>query len=582
MDNAKEILQLIQEEKWEEAATVVSDRLKAGIYDDTIAVLAATINEHFGDTETFLLNVETGLKYNYENYELYLMLGNYYAIDNCNQAFLCYENAEYYCRKSGNQEDLNYICQVKQNLLDTGNVTVVPYSFVILSYNTLEMTKDCIESIRQTCNPDSYELIVIDNASEDGSVDWLRRQEDILLIENTENAGFPAGCNQGIAAAKPDHDIMLLNSDTVMMPNAMFTLRMGLYDSEENGAAGSVTNNAANQQIIDHTYNSIDEYRQYAIRNNIPGPQFFEKKVWLVGFSVLLRRTVLNQVGLLDERFTPGNYEDNDLGIRILEKGFRNILCWNSFVFHWGSKSFDKLNTQSASMTMQANAKKYEEKWGISPVYYMNAREDLMQLIKHDKESFISVLEIGCSAGVTLGRIAYQYPNADVHGIESLKEAADLGAVNFDIIQGNIETMELPYAKGSFDYIIMGNVLENAVKPELVLDKIRPYLKKEGYVICSMPNLMNAKVIYNLLKGISPYTEKTVTVISPLRFFTYQEIQNLFAQAGYYIEQILGLSIEGYTTNDYKEVFDYLLSVEGVASRNQFDTYQYSIRLTLS
>lgn len=582
MDNVKEILQLIQEEKWEEAATVVSDRVKAGSYDDTIAVLAATINEHFGDTETFLLNVETGLKYNYENYELYLMLGNYYAIDNCNQAFLCYENAEYYCRKNGNQEDLNYICQVKQNLLDTGNVTVVPYSFVILSYNTLEMTKDCIESIRQTCNPDSYELIVIDNASGDGSVDWLRRQDDILLIENTENAGFPAGCNQGIAAAKPDHDIMLLNSDTVMMPNAMFTLRMGLYDSEENGAAGSVTNNAANQQIIDHAYNSIDEYRQYAIRNNIPGSQFFEKKVWLVGFSVLLRRTVLNQVGLLDERFTPGNYEDNDLGIRILGKGFRNILCWNSFVFHWGSKSFDKLNTQSASMTMQKNAKKYEEKWGISPVYYMNAREDLMQLIKHDKESSISVLEIGCGAGVTLGRIEYQYPNADVHGIESLKEAADLGAVNFDIIHGNIETMKLPYAKGSFDYIIMGNVLENAVKPELVLDKIRPCLKKDGYVICSMPNLMNAKVVYNLLRGISPYTEKTVTVIPPLRFFTYQEIQNLFAQAGYCIEQVLGLSIEGYTTNDYKEVFDYLLSVDGVANRNQFDIYQYSIRLTLS
>lgn len=319
MDNVKEILQLIQEDKWEEAATVVSDRLKAGIYDDNIAVLAATINEHFGDTETFLLNVETGLKYNYENYELYLMLGNYYAIDNCNQAFLCYENAEYYCRKNGNQEDLNYICQVKQSLLDTGNVTVVPYSFVILSYNTLEMTKDCIESIRQTCNPDSYELIVIDNASEDGSVDWLRGQDDILLIENTENVGFPAGCNQGIAAAKPDHDIMLLNSDTVMMPNAMFTLRMGLYDSEKNGAAGAVSNNADNQQTIDSVFNGIEEYRQFAVKNNIHCQTAYEKKVWLIGFALLLKRTALERAGLLDERFTPGNFEDNDLGIRFMQ-----------------------------------------------------------------------------------------------------------------------------------------------------------------------------------------------------------------------------------------------------------------------
>lgn len=582
MDNAKEILQLIQEEKWEEAATVVSDRIKAGIYDDTIAVLAATINEHFGDTETFLLNVETGLKYNYENYELYLMLGNYYAIDNCNQAFLCYENAEYYCRKKGNPEDLNYICQVKQNLLDTGNVTVVPYSFVILSYNTLEMTKECIESIRQTCNPDSYELIVIDNASEDGSLDWLRRQNDILLIENTENVGFPAGCNQGIAAAKPDHDIMLLNSDTVMMPNAMFTLRMGLYDSDKNGAAGAVSNNADNQQTIDSVFNGIEEYRQFAAKNNIHCRAAYEKKVWLIGFALLLRRTALEQAGFLDERFTPGNFEDNDLGIRFMQKGFCNVLCWDSFIYHYGGKSFDKLKSRKHSDLMQINMRKYEEKWGISPAYYMNAREDLMQFIKHDKESRISVLEIGCGAGVTLGRIAYQYPNADVHGIESLKEAADLGAVNFDITHGNIETMELPYAKGSFDYIIMGNVLENAVTPELVLDKIRHYLKKKGYVICSMPNLMNAKVIYNLLKGISPYTEKTVTVIPPLRYFTYQEIQDLFEKAGYHIEQILGLSLGGYTTDDYKEIFDYLLSLDGVAEKNQFDIYQYNIRLTLS
>ena len=205
-----------------------------------------------------------------------------------------------------------------------------------------------------------------------------------------------------------------------------------------------------------------------------------------------------------------------------------------------------------------------------------------MQFIKHDKESRISILEIGCGAGVTLGRIAYQYPNADVHGIESLKEAADLGAVNFDIIYGNIETMDIPYAKGSFDYIIMGNVLENAVTPEFVLDKIKPYLKQNGYVICSMPNLMNAKVIYNLLKGISPYTEKTVTVIPPLRYFTYQEIQALFEKTGYHIELILGLSLGGYTTDDYKEIFDYLLSLDGVAEKNQFDIYQYNIRLTLS
>ena len=58
--------------------------------------------------------------------------------------------------------------------------------------DVLDLTRDCIESIRRTCNSDTYELIVIDNASKDGSVEWLREQKDIILIENAENVGFPA------------------------------------------------------------------------------------------------------------------------------------------------------------------------------------------------------------------------------------------------------------------------------------------------------------------------------------------------------------------------------------------------------
>lgn len=572
------IAQMIQNDQWEEAALAIMNKLESDTYDDTLAVLAATVNEHFGDTETFLLNIETGLKYNYQNYELYLMLGNYYAGFNSNQAFLCYENAEYYCKLNGSEEDLAYICQIKQTFEDTHNITVRPYSFVILSYNTLDLTRDCIESIRRNCNLDTYELIVIDNASKDGSVEWLREQKDIILIENTENVGFPAGCNQGINVATLQNDIMLLNSDTIMMPNAMFTLRMGLYDSEQNGMAGSVTNYAANNQVIERTFDGVEEYRQYAMKNNVPGEHKYEYKVWLVGFALLMKRTALNQVGMLDERFTPGNYEDNDLGIRFLQKGFRNVLCWNSFIFHWGNKSFKQAGARSYENIMQINREKYKEKWGISPTYYMYARTDLMQLMQHDSKSSIRVLEIGCGAGVTLGRIQYCYPNAEVYGIELVDEVASLGAVNFDIICGNIESMDLPYEQEYFDYIIFGDVLEHLVNPALVLEKVRTYLKKGGYVLASIPNLMNAEVIYSLLQGRFPYEEAGIRDETHLRFFTYQEIIKLFEKTGYRIEAVMAILLEGRTTDTYKKFFEQLLAIEGVADREFFDAYQYLVR----
>ena len=74
-------------------------------------------------------------------------------------------------------------------------------SIVILSYNTLELTKTCIESIRAYTRDVPYEIIIVDNGSTDGSVKWLKRQKDLRCIFNEQNEGFPKGCNQGLAIA---------------------------------------------------------------------------------------------------------------------------------------------------------------------------------------------------------------------------------------------------------------------------------------------------------------------------------------------------------------------------------------------
>lgn len=75
-------------------------------------------------------------------------------------------------------------------------------SIIILSYNTYTYTRRCIESIRRHTEPGTYELIVIDNGSQDESVAWLKQQTDINLVCNQENTGFPGGCNQGLLRAR--------------------------------------------------------------------------------------------------------------------------------------------------------------------------------------------------------------------------------------------------------------------------------------------------------------------------------------------------------------------------------------------
>ncbi len=91
-------------------------------------------------------------------------------------------------------------------------------SIIILTHNKLEYTKQCIESIRRYTKQGSYEIVVVDNHSTDGTVEWLRQQYDIQTIFNNHNLGFPKGYNQGIEIATEDN-ILLLNNDTVVTQN---------------------------------------------------------------------------------------------------------------------------------------------------------------------------------------------------------------------------------------------------------------------------------------------------------------------------------------------------------------------------
>ncbi|MBR4696044.1 MAG: glycosyltransferase, partial [Selenomonadaceae bacterium] len=105
-------------------------------------------------------------------------------------------------------------------------------SIIILSYNTKEYTQMCIQSIRKHTDPGSYEIIVVDNASTDGSLNWLLAQPDIRLIANEENLGFPKGCNQGLEIAEGD-DLLLLNSDTIVTPRWLKQLLIALHSSSD-------------------------------------------------------------------------------------------------------------------------------------------------------------------------------------------------------------------------------------------------------------------------------------------------------------------------------------------------------------
>lgn len=238
-------------------------------------------------------------------------------------------------------------------------------SIVILTYNKLEYTKLCLNSIRQYTEPATYDIIVVDNHSTDGTVAWLQSQPDLRLILNNDNIGFPAGCNQGIAIAGGD-SVLLLNNDTIVAPEWLANLRQCLFSAPDIGAVGAVTNSCSNFQSIACEYGSIEEMLSFARRNNRSNAELWEDRGRLVGYCMLIKSEVIEKVGLLDEIFSPGNYEDDDYSLRIRKAGYRLILCRDAFVHHFGSISFAE-NTVPYNTLLETNKQKFIAKWGFPP-----------------------------------------------------------------------------------------------------------------------------------------------------------------------------------------------------------------------
>ena len=171
----------------------------------------------------------------------------------------------------------------------------------------------------------------------------------------------------------------------------------------------------------------------------------------------------------------------------------------------------------------------------LMPQYFRNVRDDIVSLVPGDAND---ILEIGCAAGMT-GNKLKQKPGVYVAGVELDRRAAvEAKKVLDDVIEGNIETLELPFGEKRFDCILFADVLEHLVDPLEVLKKTRKFLKTDGSVIASIPNVQYLGLVSQLVEGNWTYQDEGILDRTHLRFFTYHEIIKLFDEAGYIISSV--------------------------------------------
>lgn len=234
-------------------------------------------------------------------------------------------------------------------------------SILLLAHNKLELTRECIGSIYEHTDLSIFELIVVDNASDDGTSQYLfdltRQHKNIRTIYNKENLSFAKACNQGARITQGDY-LLFLNNDTKVTPNWLDEMIHVFQSEEKVGVVGGklVYPNGK----IQHAGAGISLWNglpcHVGVNFEMDDPLVCQtKKVFAVtGACMMIRRGLFFDCEGFDEEYIYG-YEDIDLCMKVSQLGYNIFYAPKSLVYHYESASFTyarKLEIQLINETL--------------------------------------------------------------------------------------------------------------------------------------------------------------------------------------------------------------------------------------
>ncbi len=245
-------------------------------------------------------------------------------------------------------------------------------SIVTLSWNAPTFTKGALTSIRAfTSEP--YEVIVVDNGSGSETRAMLEAIDDphVRVIYNATNRGFAGGNNDGIAAARGEH-VVLLNNDVIVTAGWLDGLLDPFARIPTLGVSAPRSNKVAGHQLVpDARYGNEAEMHAFAAerRERLRRTGYLADRA--IGLCLCVDRTVIDQIGGFDESFEIGNFEDDDFCLRVRAAGYDIYVCDDVFVHHFGSQTFAANNVDYAA-SMHGNWQRFAQKWGFPSAYPTN------------------------------------------------------------------------------------------------------------------------------------------------------------------------------------------------------------------
>ena len=248
--------------------------------------------------------------------------------------------------------------------VERANVMKSKISIIILTWNGLDYTKKCLNSLKESDGIEKCTVYVVDNGSTDGTIEYLSQLDWIKLIKNDKNLGFVRGNNVAIHQIQ-EGDVILLNNDIIIVQkNWINKLHESAYKDEKIGIVGCRLVNEKGEFLHAGTYIYPETYWGHQIGGGQKdiGQYSDDREVQGVVFAcAYIKRPVIDKIGGLNETFF-SYFEDTDYCLSAKKAGFKVICCGKVTLIHYQNVSTDINNANFSDMFLESQ-KKFKKIW---------------------------------------------------------------------------------------------------------------------------------------------------------------------------------------------------------------------------
>ena len=383
-------------------------------------------------------------------------------------------------------------------------------SIVLLAYNKLDYTKQCIDSIYKYTEDVDYELILVDNGSADNTYDYFKtlseQRPQTRVVHLVNNQGCIGGFNEGMKVAEGKYIATVCN-DFIFTKRWLSNLVKCIESDPTIGYVSPAANYISNRQQVDLVFDNLEEMQLKAAVYNQSDPSKWEERIRLMPNVLMIRREVLQVVGYYDPLFYYGEFGDDDFSFRVRRAGYKLVFCNDTFVYHYGHVTVGVDQQQNNSLEL--SRKLFKDKYkGIDPwidvVYDVNLVNliDAQDIEPHQE---VKVLAIAPRCGNILLMIKNKLKEKGINHVtlyaytDNPLYYEDLQSICKNVSVGKIEDIAGSYQSLQFDYIVIAEPLNTFGHVKQLMENTQHLVTPKGKVICNFINSVSASIINKML-----------------------------------------------------------------------------------